>query len=266
MRLTGTRALVTGASRGLGRGIAVALAAEGASVTIVAEDTRELLEARAALAATGANANAVCVDLGDRSQLLDFCRVLETGVEAPDVLVNNAAVLHRQTVEETSDADWEETMAVNLAAPFLLMRALAGRLAERGGSVVNVSSRAGVTGFDEEAAYCAAKFGIEGLTRAIAVEWRDRPVSVNTITPGVRIKPTGVTAAEFASWGGEQQARYEDPATLGPAFVLLATLRGSPTGCRFDAGRLVRAIRQEGFEETAERLVSLAETVDGMVR
>lgn len=260
MRLARTRAIVTGASRGLGRAVAAALAAEGATVTVVAEDTGELEDARAALARAGADIRAACVDLGDRTEVLDFCRAL--AADPPDVLVNNAAVLHVRAVHDTADAQWDQTLAVNLTAPFLLMRALAGPLGGRGGSVINVSSRAGVTGFADEAAYCAAKFGIEGLTRAAAREWHGRPVSVNTITPGARIKPTGVTMADFGGWSRERRAAYDDPAWLGPAFVLLATLRGEPTGCRFDAGRLARAIEKTGFDATAARLSELADVTD----
>ena len=116
--------------------------------------------------------------------------------------------------------------------------------------------------FADETAYCAAKFGLEGLTRAAALEWRGRPVSVNTVTPGTRIKPTGVTAAAFATWPDERRTAYVDPEALGPAFVLLATLRGQPSGCRFDVWRLCEAIARDGHDVTAARLLELAETVE----
>jgi NAD(P)-dependent dehydrogenase (short-subunit alcohol dehydrogenase family) len=243
-------------------GIAAALAAAGARVTIVAEHATELAATRDQLAAAGAEVEARCVDLGERAAVLDLGRRLAEGPDAADVLVNNAAVLPMAAVEATTDATWDRTLAVNLAAPFLLMRAVAPRLAERGGSIVNVSSRAGVMGFADETAYCAAKFGLEGLTRAAALEWRGRPVSVNTVTPGTRIKPTGVTAAAFATWPDERRTAYVDPEALGPAFVLLATLRGQPSGCRFDVWRLCEAIARDGHDVTAARLLELAETVE----
>jgi NAD(P)-dependent dehydrogenase (short-subunit alcohol dehydrogenase family) len=255
-------AVVTGASRGLGVGLAAALAGAGARVTMVAEAAAELEEARARLAATGAEVSADCVDLTDREGVLALGQRLAEGPDAADVLVNNAAVLPMAAVEATTDATWDRTLAVNLTAPFLLLRAVAPRLAGRGGSIVNVSSRAGVMGFADEAAYCAAKFAIEGLTRAVAVEWRGRPVSVNTVTPGARIKPTGITAAEFAAWPADRRAACVDPAALGPALVLLATLRGTPSGCRFDLWRLSQAMARDGFERTAARLIELAETVE----
>lgn len=162
----------------------------------------------------------------------------------------------------TTDATWDRTIAVNLTAPFLLLRAVGPRLAARGGSIVNVSSRAGVMGFADETAYCATKFGVEGLTRAAAIEWRGRPVSINTVTPGARIKPTGISATEFATWPADRRAGYVDPVALGPALVLLATLRGAPSGCRFDLWRLSEAIARDGFAATAARLLDLAETAE----
>jgi 3-hydroxybutyrate dehydrogenase len=260
--LQGQHAVVTGASRGLGVGIAAALADAGARVTIVAEEAAELEDTRGRLAAGGADVAAACVDLADREAVLALGRRLAAGPDAADVLVSNAAVLPIAPLEATPDATWDRTLAVNLTAPFLLLRAVAPRLAERGGSVVHVSSRAGVMGFADETAYCAAKFGLEGLTRAAALEWRGRPVSVNTVTPGTRIKPTGVTAAEFATWPPDRRAAYVDPVALGPAFVLLATLRGSVSGCRFDLWRLCEAIARDGFESTAARLAGLAEMAE----
>lgn len=265
-RLTGVHAVVTGASRGLGVGAAAALAAAGARVTVVAEDAAELAQARQALAAGGAQVAADCVDLSDRTAVLALARRLAAGPDAADVLVNNAAVLAMRPVGATTDDVWDETLAVNLTAPFLLLRAVAPRLAERGGSIINVSSRAGIEGFADESAYCAAKFGLEGMTRAVALEWKERPVSVNTVSPGTRIKPTGVTAAEFATWPADKQASIGDPHLLGPAFVLLATLRGSPTGCRFDLWRLSQALAADGFDATARRLAELAEPGTGVRR
>lgn len=260
-RLDGRHVVVTGASRGLGVGAAAALAAAGARVTIVAEDRDELDEARLGLAANGAEVTAACVDLSDRAAVLALGARLADGPDAADVLVNNAAVLSMAPVGATTDTIWDRTIAVNLTAPFLLVRAVAPRLAATGGSIINVSSRAGIEGFADESAYCAAKFGVEGLTRAVALEWQGRSVSVNTVSPGTRIKPTGVTTAEFAAWPAERQSQFEHPEVLGPAFVLLATLHGTPSGCRFDLWRLAQAIAADGLDATASRLAVLAEPV-----
>lgn len=260
--LQGRHAVVTGASRGLGFGAAAALARAGARVTIVAEDPQELAQAQALLSASGVQVAMRAVDLSDRTAVLALGQSLADGTEAADILVNNAAVLPMTPVGDTTDARWDLTLSVNLTAPFLLLRAVAPRLAVSGGSVINVSSRAGVMGFADETAYCASKFGVEGLTRAAALEWRGRPVSVNTVTPGARIKPTGITAEAFAAWPADRQAAYLDPEALGPAFVLLAGLRGTPSGCRFDLWKLCQALAEHGADATASRLETLADTVE----
>ena len=124
MRLDGLHAVVTGASRGLGVGIAAGLASAGARVTIVAEQAAELDEARAQLAAGGADVAAARVDLADREAVLGLGRRIAAGPDAADVLVNNAAVLPMVAAEITTDAIWDRTIAVNLTAPFLLLRTL----------------------------------------------------------------------------------------------------------------------------------------------
>jgi len=260
--LAGRHAVVTGASRGLGLGAAAALADAGARVTMVAEVGDELEAACHRLAAAGRIVEAACVDLSDRGAVLELGRRLAAGRDAADVLVNNAAVLPIVPMAETHDAVWDRALAVNLSAPFLLMRAVAPRLAVEGGSVINVSSRAGVTGFAGETAYCAAKFAIEGVTRAAAVEWRGSRVSFNTVTPGTRIKPTGVTAAEYAAWPAAQREALVDPGQLGPAFVRLAALGGAPSGCRFDLWRLCQALAVADAGLTDAQLEALAETVE----
>lgn len=261
--LDGRHAVVTGASRGLGYGAAIALARAGARVTLVAEVADELEAARAHLAGHGLPVEARCVDLSQRAQVLALGAWLASDDAAADVLVNNAAVLPIRPMTDTSDEVWDRTLAVNLSAPFLLMRAVASRFADRGGAVINVSSRAGVHGFADETAYCAAKFGVEGITRAAALEWRGSRVSFNTVTPGARIKPTGITAAEYADWSAERRAALRDPEALGPAFVRLSMADGAPTGCRFDAWRVCEALAAspDGWLSD-EALTALAETME----
>ena len=176
----------------------------------------------------------------------DGCAELVAGVRARgrrvNVLVNNAAVLELLSLEELTPAIWDHTLPVNLRAPFLLTRAFVPEMRQRGGSVINVSSRAGVMPFAREAAYCASKYALEGFTRSIALELEGAPVSINTVTPGVRIKPTSVTDADVARGGQPGSAEWHDPAVLIPAFLFLAGLRGRPSGMRFDAYRLTNAI------------------------
>jgi NAD(P)-dependent dehydrogenase (short-subunit alcohol dehydrogenase family) len=124
----------------------------------------------------------------------------------------------------------------------------------RQGSIINVSSRAGVEGFPLETAYCASKFGLEGFSRALAMELREYNIAVNTITPGgvsygVRIKPTSVTQAQYDALDEREKASWQDPMLLTEAFVYLAFQdAGGVTGERIHAYPLSERIRQEGWD------------------
>ena len=162
-------ALVTGASRGLGFGIARAYAAAGARVWLVAEVEDELRVAADEIGEIGGRVEARVVDLANEKRRSGLASELaaESGFR---VLVNNAAILDRRTISELSKDHWDRTLAVNLTAPVLLTRDLLPTLTRGGGSIINVSSRAGVLGFGRQAAYCASKFGIEAFTRCLALE------------------------------------------------------------------------------------------------
>ena len=229
--LAGRKIVVTGAARGLGRAVAEGFARLDA--TLFVGDR---------LPVTGlGNARVYEVDLGDRVACWRFVQSVQADSGGIDVLVNNAAILVRELVEDTKERHWDETLAVNLTAPFVLIQGFLPGMRRKGGSIINVSSRAGVDGFGRQAAYCASKFGIEGLTRAVAAELDGEPISVNTITPGARIKPTMMTVEEEAAlepdavtWGSADK--------LFPAFLHLALARGEPTGQRFEADKLSEAI------------------------
>ena len=233
-RLEGITAIVTGAARGLGRSVAAGFARRGASVH--ACDRMPIPEIE--------GVERYEVDLSDRGAATGFVR--EVLAKAPDVqvLVNNAAVLPITPMESITEEEWDGTFAVNLTAPFLLCREILPTLREHGGSIINVSSRAGVLGMEHEVTYCATKFGIEGLTRALATE-AGANVSVNTITPGMRIKPTMMTDEEEAAVPPEQKV-WRDAEAIVPAFALLALARGNPTGKRFEADKLSDELKRTG--------------------
>jgi gluconate 5-dehydrogenase len=254
-------ALVTGSSRGLGFGIARAFANEGARVWMIAEMESELEEAADEIRAAGGSVEARRVDLAqdaDRAALAE-----ELSAEAPDlrVVVNNAGVLERRTVSEIDGAHWDRTFTVNLKAPVFLTRDLLPLLMPEGGSVINVSSRAGALAFKTQTAYCASKFGIEAFTRCLALELAGTRVSVNTVTPGLRIKPTSITRLAAASAGESTRAEWADPIELAPAFCFLAGLRGQVSGFRFDARTLTRALESTDVAETLDRIGNVAEHV-----
>ena len=156
-------------------------------------------------------------------------------------------------------ADFDETIAVNLLAPVRLIRAFLPAMQERGrGAIVNVSSAAGIRPFANETDYCAAKYGLEGFSYSLAMELSPLNISVNLISPGYPIKPTSVTAAEFAAWPAERRNDYRDPIDMADAFAYLALqypCEGGVTGQRFDAFELAEEVRRNGWN--GERQPSL---------
>ena len=163
------------------------------------------------------------------------------------VLVNAAAILEEQPFVTSDFAAWTRTLAVNLNGPWLCTQAFLPEMrAARSGSIINVTSRAGVEPFVGETAYCAAKYGLEGFSRSLALEVATDGVAVNLITPGISIKPTSLTMAAFAALTPTERARYADPALLTPAFLDLVTAseRGI-TGQRFDAYGRSQELRAE---------------------
>jgi len=235
------------------------MAREGATLWICSRTSSELEKTARLIRELGGRVEARIVDLADWGATNVFVTEVLSVSSRIDVLVNNAGVLRLTPMEKLSRAEWSETIAVNLTAPFQLTQGFLPSMVEHGGSVINVSSRAGIMGFAEEAAYCASKFGLEGLTRALAVELAGKPVSVNTLTPGLRIKPTSLTEKDLAETKKEKRAQWNDPDVLVPAFIFLAGLRGEVTGLRFHAERLSRAVLKEGFHLGPDHLNGLAE-------
>lgn len=258
-RLEGRHAVLTGAGRGLGRALALSLAKQGASLTVCARTESELDRTVEQIRAAGGRVTAHRTDLGDPRACEELIAAVLSDVGGVDTLINNAGTLELAPIEDLSLQQWAGTLAVNLTAPYLLTRGFLPVMKRRGGSIINVSSRAGVTGFKEEAAYCASKFGLEGLTRALARELAGTSVSINTVTPGLKIKPTSMTDEAFHELSDEQRGAWSEPDAICPAFVLLAGLRGAVSGLRFDAYVLSGAIRREGFDLRPERIKELAE-------
>jgi NAD(P)-dependent dehydrogenase (short-subunit alcohol dehydrogenase family) len=190
--LAGRSAVVTGASSGIGRQIAEALGRAGAEVTLVARRPDPLRSTAEELHRLGCRVGWHSADLGDRTDI----ERLAGALTAPDILVNAAAVNIRPPLAELTLADWDETIAVNLAAPFLLGQRFGPVMAERGwGRIIHLTSQQAVRAYGNSGAYGAAKAGLAGLTRAQAEAWSPYGVRVNAIAPGIVRTP--MTAALF---------------------------------------------------------------------
>ncbi len=255
----GIDVLVTGSGRGLGRGVAQAMAAAGARVWLVSEVLEELEWTATDIRAAGGEARVFIADLGREDERKRLVRTLREQALKLRVIINNAGVLEREPVASLDAAHWRRVMSVNLEAPVFLTRDLLPLLEDEGGSVINVSSRAGAGAFERQAAYCASKFGMEAFTRCLALELAGSPISANTVTPGLFIKPTSLTQRDAESADEAARARWNDPVKLGPAFLFLAGLRGQINGCRFDAWTLTQRLEQWGAREVMNRIDEIAE-------
>ena len=189
--LSGRVACVTGASSGLGRRAAVALAAAGAQVVGVARRD----DALAALEAETGGASVVA-DVADRARIADLAAAISAPFGAPDIVVHAAGVNTRQAADDVTPDGWDATLALNLSAPFFLSQALVPDMREKGwGRIVNFASLQTTRAFPGGVAYGASKAGIAQLTRAMAEAWSRHGITANAIGPG--FFPTELTEAVF---------------------------------------------------------------------
>lgn len=179
-------ALVTGASRGIGRGIAVELAREGAAVVIVhLGDDAAAATVADEISALGSRALAFAADVGDRAQAEAAVAEAVRAFGRLDVLVNNAGICPFNSFFDTTDDDWERTMRTNLYGPFVMSQAAARVMATQGqGAIVNISSISSYLGAADRVHYCASKAGVNGLTAALAVALGPLGIRVNAVLPG----------------------------------------------------------------------------------
>ncbi len=183
-------ALVTGASQGIGRATAMALARAGAKVAAAARNAEKLSAVVREIAAAGGEAAAVPIDVANAEQIkAGFREVLERFGKL-DILVNNAAVTRDALALRMKLEDWETVLRINLTGAHLcLQQALAAMLRQRSGRIINVTSVVAQTGNAGQANYVAAKAGLIGLTKAIAVEVASRNITVNAVAPGFIATP-----------------------------------------------------------------------------
>jgi NAD(P)-dependent dehydrogenase (short-subunit alcohol dehydrogenase family) len=188
--LDGRMGLVTGGSSGIGRAMARALARAGARVVLLARGQAALEETAAELRGQGCDAAWVSADLGDRDALERGAREAAAAFGEPDILVNSAAINLRPPMSELTPAEWDQTMAVNLTAPFLLGQRFGPVMAERGwGRIINVASQQAIRAFSNSGGYGASKGGLVSLTRSQSEAWAASGVRVNAVSPGFVITP-----------------------------------------------------------------------------
>jgi len=184
-RLAGKVAIVTGASRGIGRAISVALAKEAATVVLAARSIPELRKTADQVAKAGGQAAVVVTELTEEESIKNLVKVTAEKFGRLDILVNNAGVTHSAKLEETSTEDWERCFRVNARAPFILCREALGLLRKSPEAhIINIASVVGVKGYPLQSAYTSSKHALRGMTISLAEELRDSNVRVHVLCPG----------------------------------------------------------------------------------
>lgn len=206
LRLDGKRALVTGASSGIGQACAVALAEAGAHVICAARGADRLNETVAEMQAEGWSAAALPLDIADLDVMRDAL-----SEQRLDVVVNSAGLARHSPAMETTPEDYDAVMGVNLRAAYFLSVAAAKAMPETGGSIIHISSQMGHVGGIDRAVYCASKHGLEGMIKAMAIEWGKRRIRINSICP--TFIRTSLTAQTFDN--PERAAWIEEKIKLG---------------------------------------------------
>jgi NAD(P)-dependent dehydrogenase (short-subunit alcohol dehydrogenase family) len=183
--LEGKRAIVTGAASGIGRATAVLLAREGAAVVAADLDEAGVLSVVATIEAEGGRAAGVPCDVTVETDCRRLVETATTGFGGLDIVVNCAGIVRRTSVVDTTEADWDRVMAVNVKAVFLLGKHAIPEMARGGGGVVvNIGSGWGLKGGPRAASYCASKGAVVNLTRAMAIDHGPQGIRVNCVCPG----------------------------------------------------------------------------------
>ncbi len=224
-KLDGRVAIVTGAATGLGRGIAMLYAAEGADVAILDRNGPGAASAAAAIRALGRRSTSVQVDVSDEASVKAAIAAAVEALGPPDILVNNAGIATVSLLEDMQTAMWDEMIRVNLSSVFFCTRAVLPHMrARQYGRIINISSQLAHKGGEGMAHYAAAKAGVLGLTRSLAYEVTRDNIAVNAICPGplltdMRLPPEWAAKKQNELVIG-RQGRVEE---VAPTALLLAT-------------------------------------------
>jgi gluconate 5-dehydrogenase len=227
--LAGKRALVTRSSRGIGFGLAGALAGAGADVIHNGRDQEALGAAAARLAESGVRTRGLAFDVTSEESVEDAIAYAETEIGPIDILVNNAGMQHRASLETWPLEKFEQVMSTNLTSAFLVSRAVArGMISRGGGKIINICSVLSNFARSSVAPYSASKAALANLTRGMAVDWAKHGLNVNGIAPGyirTKLNEALLKNEEFNAWVEQRtpMARWGEPAELGGAAIFLAS-------------------------------------------
>ena len=184
-RLAGKVAIVTGASRGIGRAISVALAQEAATVVLAARLIQKLQETADQVIKAGGKADIVVTELTEEESIKNLVKTTSEKFNRLDILVNNAGVTHSAKLEETATEDWQRCMLINARAPFILCREALPLLGKaEAGYIINIASVVGVKGYPLQSAYTSSKHALRGMTISLAEELRGSNIRVHLLCPG----------------------------------------------------------------------------------
>lgn len=225
--LNGQVAIVTGASQGLGKAVAVALASNGATVACLARNAEKLAATVSEIEAAGGKGIAVPCDVTDRQTLDGAIKQVAADQGRLDILVNNAGITRDKLARGMSDEDWDAVLATNLTSSFVACRAAAGIMRKKkSGRIINMASISGIIGNPGQANYSASKAGMMGMTRTMSKELVSRGITVNAVAPGF-IASEMTEAIPVAIRDEVVKAipakRMGDPADVAAAVLFLAS-------------------------------------------
>jgi len=225
----GKTAIVTGATKGIGRDIAVSFARAGCNLGLTGRNEAELRQVATEAEGLGVICHTCRADLASADECLAMAEYFARQFPVIDILVNNAGLSYPEKLVDLDIGHWDTTLAVNLRAPAIISKVIARKMIEQGhGVIINISSNASLGGIEEHAAYCASKFGLNGLTKVMAVELGPHNIRVNAIAPTVVLTPMGTQV-----WGDPQKAapvkakiplgRFAYPREITSAVLFLAS-------------------------------------------
>jgi len=225
----GKTVIVTGATKGIGRDIALSFARAGASLGVTGRNEQELREVAAEARAADVRCETRAADLTSAAECTALAEHFASLFPVIDILINNAGLSFPERLVDLDVGHWDTTLAVNLRAPALISKVIARKMIAAGhGAIINISSNACLAGIEEHAAYCASKFGLDGLTKVMAVELGPHNIRVNAIAPTVVLTPMGTQV-----WGDPKKAdpvkakiplgRFAQPNEVTAAVFFLAS-------------------------------------------